>query len=337
MNVQFDLGLLNHTNDNEASKTLPENVDIAIIGAGPAGLSAAIYAQRKGLNTLVIGSNTGGQVNDTSLVENYPGFSSITGESLGHKFYDHARSLNILVQKGTNVIELVNQGNTKMIKMDNGTSVKTKAIIIATGSLHRKLNVKGEDRLSGRGVAYCAICDGPLFQDRQVVVAGGGNAAVEAAIDLSKIAKKVSLVHRSDFRADKILLDRMDKLKNVDVYLGTQILEILGDNKVTGVRIKNRKTHIDQVIQVEGVFVEIGYVPNTELVKEMVAMNEKGEILTNVKMQTSIPGIFAAGDVAEGSYKQIVIAAGDGAKAALSANEYINRLSNEEELNNEIA
>lgn len=337
MNVQFDLGLLNHTNDNEASKTLPENVDIAIIGAGPAGLSAAIYAQRKGLNTLVIGSNTGGQVNDTSLVENYPGFSSITGESLGHKFYDHARSLNILVQKGTNVIELVNQGNTKMIKMDNGTSVKTKAIIIATGSLHRKLNVKGEDRLSGRGVAYCAICDGPLFQDRQVVVAGGGNAAVEAAIDLSKIAKKVSLVHRSDFRADKILLDRMDKLKNVDVYLGTQILEILGDNKVTGVRIKNRKTHIDQVIQVEGVFVEIGYVPNTELVKEMVAMNEKGEILTNVKMQTSIPGIFAAGDVAEGPYKQIVIAAGDGAKAALSANEYINRLSNEEELNNEIA
>ena len=337
MNVQLDPRLIHRTNDSEVSKTLPESVDIAVIGAGPAGLSAGIYAQRKGLRTLVIGSDTGGQVNDTSSVENYPGFASISGESLGHRFYDHARSLNISFQKGTNVIEIVNQGNTKVVKMDNGTSVKTKAVIIATGSLHRKLNVKGEDRLSGRGVAYCAICDGPLFQDRQVVVAGGGNAAVEAAIDLSKTAKSVSLVHRSQFRADKILLDRMDKLKNVDVYLDTHILEILGDNKVTGVRIKNRKTHIDQIIQVEGVFVEIGYVPNTELVKEMVAMNEKGEILTNIKMQTSIPGIFAAGDVVEGPYKQIVIAAGDGAKAALSANEYINLLSNEEELNNEIA
>ncbi len=337
MDLQLDIGLMNHTKDNSSSQILPDYVDVAIIGAGPAGLSAGIYAQRKGLKTIVIGNSTGGQVNDTSTVENYPGFSSLSGESLAHKFYDHAISLDIPVIKETKVVDINVQNKVKLVKMDNGNSIRAKAIIIATGSNHRILGVKGEDRLAGRGVAYCAICDGPLFQGREVIVAGGGNAAVEAAIDLSKIAKKVSIVHRSIFRADQILIDHMKKLQNIDVYLKTQILEVLGENRVTGVRVKSKNTKVEQIIQAEGVFVEVGYTPNSSLVRDIVEINGRGEIKIDSKMQTSVPGIFAAGDVVEGPYKQIVIAAGDGAKAALSANEYINHLSNEEELNNEIA
>ncbi|MDW7676780.1 MAG: FAD-dependent oxidoreductase [Bacillota bacterium] len=186
-------------------------------------------------------------------------------------------------------------------------------------------------------MVYCAICDGPLFQGRRVIVSGGGNAAVEAAIDLSKIAAQVTLVHRSQFRADKILLDRLHQIDNIDVHLQTQIMEILGDQRVTGVKVRDQVTRKERVMETDGVFIEIGYSPNTQVVAGLVDMNEKGEIIVDHKMQTSLPGIFAAGDVVEGPYKQIVIAAGDGAKAALSANEYINIMTNEEEMNNEIA
>lgn len=337
MELQFDLGLINHVEEKVLTNNVHDQIDVAIIGAGPAGLSAAIYSQRKGLKTIVIGNNAGGQINDTATVENYPGFSSISGESLSHKFYDHAQSLNIPIRKGHQVVEITDHKTSKMIKIDTGETIKAKALIVATGSTHRKLGVKGEDRLAGKGVAYCAICDGPLFHDRDVIVAGGGNAAVEAAIDLSKIARKVSLVHRSKFRADQILIDRMNQLENIETHLETQITEIIGDNKVTGVRVKSKHTNIEEIISADGVFVEVGYTPNTSLVKNLVEMNSHGEILTDGKMQTSITGIFAAGDVVFGPYKQIIIAAGDGAKAALSANEYINHLNNEEEFNDEIA
>ncbi len=337
MDLQFDVGFMNNRNENVSEQTMPNYVDVVIVGAGPAGLSAGIYAQRKGLKTIVIGSSIGGQVNDTSSVENYPGFSSISGEALSHMFYDHAISLDLSVIKDTKVIEISNQGKAKLVVLEKGNAIRAKTVVIATGSTHRTLGVKGENRLAGKGVVYCAICDGPLFQDREVIVAGGGNSAVEAAIDLSKIAKKVSLVHRSLLRADQILIDRMNDLDNIDVYLETQILEVLGENRVKGVRVKNKNTQVERDIQADGVFVEVGYTPNTSLVNGFVEMNDRGEILTDTKMQTNVPGIFAAGDVVEGHYKQIVIAAGDGAKAALSASEYINYLSNEEELINEIA
>ena len=337
MELQFDLGLINQAPEKDLTNTMHNQVDVAIIGAGPAGLSAAIYAQRKGLKTIVIGGSAGGQINDTSSVENYPGFPSVSGETLSHKFYDHARSLDIPIQKGLQAVEVVDQKISKTVKLDTGETIKAKVLIVATGSKHRKLGVEGEDRLAGRGVAYCAICDGPLFHDRQVVVAGGGNAAVEAAIDLSKIARKVILVHRSQFRADQILIDRMKQSENIETHLETQIMEIIGENKVTGVRLKSKQTQTEQIISAEGVFVEVGYTPNTSIFKNQLEMNAHGEILTDEKMHTSVPGIFAAGDVVAGPYKQIIIAAGDGAKAALSANEYINHLINEEELNDEIA
>lgn len=337
MELFFDLGL-NNPKQEDPVEEIPSSVDVAIIGGGPAGISAAIYAQRKGLTTLVVTDQTGGQVNDTSTVENYPGFSTISGEALGKKFYEQARELGVHFLKDVKVQQIIPQtNNLKTIVLSDGKEYKANAVIIATGSRHRKLGVPGEAALAGRGVAYCAICDGPLFQGRHVVVAGGGNAAVEAAIDLSKIAANVTLVHRSQFRADKILLDRMNQIATINVYLNTQITAILGEQKVTGIAVRNQVTKEASVLKTDGVFVEIGYSPNTQVAVGLVDMNDKGEIIVDHKLQTSLPGVFAAGDVVEGPYKQIVIAAGDGAKAALSANEYINTMTNEEEMTNEIA
>jgi NADH-dependent peroxiredoxin subunit F len=337
MELHFDLGLNNPKQEDKVEE-IPSTVDVAIIGGGPAGISAAIYARRKGLTTLVITETTGGQVNDTSTVENYPGFTTISGEALGKKFHEQARELGVLFLKNVMVQQIIPAANNpKTIILTNGKEYRANAVIIATGSRHRKLGVPGEDALAGKGVAYCAICDGPLFQGRHVVVAGGGNAAVEAAIDLSKIAAQVTLVHRSQFRADQILLDRMNRIGNIDVHLDTQITAILGEQKVTGIAVRNQVTKEVSELKADGVFVEIGYSPNTQLAAGLIDMNEKGEILVNHKMQTSLTGVFAAGDVVEGPYKQIVIAAGDGAKAALSANEYINTMTKEEEINHEIA
>ncbi len=337
MELNFDLELKN-PKKKELAAVIPVSVDVAVIGGGPAGISAAIYAQRKGLTTLVITESIGGQVNDTSSVENYPGFTSISGEALGKKFAEQARALKIPFLTDVKVQQILpGKKNRKTLLLSNGKEYHANAVIIATGSRHKKLGVPGEEALAGRGVAYCAICDGPLFQGRRVIVAGGGNSAVEAAIDLSKIAAKVDLVHRSQFRADKILLDRLNQINNIEVHLETQITAILGEQKVTGVEVRNQVTRKPDSIKTDGVFVEIGYFPNTQMINGLVKMNEKGEIVVDHRMQTSLPGIFAAGDVVEGSYKQIVIAAGEGAKAALSANEYINSITKEEEMDNEIA
>ena len=337
MELHFDLELEN-PKKNELTADIPSSVDVAVIGGGPAGISAAIYAQRKGLTTLVITENTGGQVNDTSTVENYPGFTTISGEALGKKFTEQAQSLQVMFLTDVKVQKIhLAKDNRKTLVLSNGKEYKAKAVIIATGSKHKKLGVPGEETLAGKGVAYCAICDGPLYKGRHVIVAGGGNSAVEAAIDLSKIAAKVDLVHRSQFRADKILLDRLNQTDNIEVHLETRITAILGEQKVTGVEIRNQVTRKADIIKADGVFVEIGYFPNTQMINGLVKMNEKGEIIVDHKMQTSVPGVFAAGDVVEGSNKQIVIAAGEGAKAALSANEYINTITKEEEMDNEIA
>ena len=337
MELHFDLGLTS-SKQEEPVAMIPSSVDVAVIGGGPAGISAAIYAQRKGLTTLIVTENTGGQVNDTSSVENYPGFTSISGEALGKKFAEQARSLQVSLLTDVKVQRILPATKSrKTIVLDNGKEYQAKTVIIATGSRHRKLGVPGEEALAGRGVAYCAICDGPLFQGRRVIVAGGGNAAVEAAIDLSKIASRVDLVHRSQLRADKILIDRMKRVDNIEVHLETRITAVLGEQKVTGVEVRNQVTRKTGVLKTDGVFVEIGYSPNTQIFAGLVNMNERGEIMVDNKMQTSLPGIFAAGDVVEGPYKQIVIAAGDGAKAALSANEYINSMTKEEETNHAIA
>ena len=298
--------------------------DLAIIGGGPGGLSAALYAKRKGINVVLISGDIGGQVADTSSVENYLGIESMTGEEMVKTFRKHVESYDVPMLDGTKVNE-VKQGKEKILKLDNGKEVKTKTVIIGTGSLNRKLNVPGEEEFNGKGVTYCAICDGPLFEDMDVLVAGGGNSAVEAAIDLSKTASSVKLVQRSVLRADEVLIDRMNSLENVEVYLGYQIKEIKGENSVSAVITKNKETGEEVTFETRGVFVEIGYTPNTKFVENLVELNDSKEIVINDRNETSEKGIFAIGDATTVPYKQIIIAASEGAKAALSAVDYLNK------------
>ncbi|MFA5577108.1 MAG: FAD-dependent oxidoreductase [Tissierellaceae bacterium] len=302
--------------------------DILIIGGGPAGLNAALYSKRKGHNIGIITKNVGGQVIDTSLVENYLGYSSISGENLMKQFENHVKELGLPILEGPSVksLRLAEDSITKEIVLDDDSVYRAKSVIIATGSKPKKLAVQGEDQFAGNGVAYCAICDGPLFAGLDIVVAGGGNSAIEAAIDLAKIASKVTVVHRSQLRADKILVDRINQLDNVEIKLNTQILRVLGDRSVNAIEVLDKSKENEYRIETRGVFVEIGYLPTNEPFKNLLKLNEKEEIQVDKYGETSVKGIFAAGDTTDTPYKQIIISAADGAKCALSANEYLNKL-----------
>lgn len=302
-----------------------QTYDILIIGGGPAGLNAGLYAARKGWTTAIIGGKTGGQVTDTSSVENYLGTISLTGEELVRKFTEHIGVLEVPVIEDDPVDFVSIDGDgVKTLHLESGKTAKSQVVIVASGSKPRRLNIPGEKEYAGRGVAYCAICDAPLFKDKTVIVAGGGNSAVEAALDIAKIAKKVTLVHRSQLRADRILIDKLEALAHVEVRTQTQILEVIGEKVVTGIRIQSAGEQ--ETFPTDGLFIEIGYLPNSETFKNLLKLADNGEILINERNETSQAGIFAAGDVTQVPYKQIIIAAGEGAKAALSANDYLNRL-----------
>ncbi|MBN2853739.1 MAG: FAD-dependent oxidoreductase [Clostridia bacterium] len=297
--------------------------DTLIVGGGPAGLNAALYAKRKGLNVGVITEKVGGQVLNTYLVENYLGYKSITGEELMAKFEEHVKEYDVPVTTEEKVVRILNN-EYKEIHTSNGNVYLAKTVILASGTIPRMLDVPGEKEFYSKGVSYCAICDGSLYQQGVVIVAGGGNSAVGTAIDMARIAKKVKLVHRSEFRADKILLDKLYALTNVEIFLQTKIEEIQGKSRMTNIVALDKKTNKHIVIEAEGIFIEIGHIPKTECLHGMIDLDDKGEIIVNSKAETNIPGIYAAGDVAQGEYKQIIISAAEGAKAALSANEYIN-------------
>ncbi|OJV63154.1 MAG: thioredoxin reductase [Clostridiales bacterium 38-18] len=300
--------------------------DLLIIGSGPAGLNSALYAKRKGLEVGIIGKKSGGQVVDTTSVENYLGFEYKTGEELVKAFKSHVDSLKVPFLSDAEVTSIHKIENRFMVQLSSGEEIATKAVIIATGSRPRQLGISGEADYLGKGVAYCAICDGPLFEGLEVIVAGGGNSAVEAAIDLAKIASTVKLVHRSQLRADQIVIDKLNTFENVEIYLETEILEVKGAQLMSGIIVKDKKTGEISELAANGLFVEIGYLPNSGFVKDLVKLNERGEIIVNAACETSVEGVFAAGDVTDVPYKQIVISAGEGAKAALTANDYINRL-----------
>lgn len=322
MNLNFDLGSIKKSAALDESKLY----DVLIIGTGPAGLNAALYAKRKGLEVGVFTSKMGGQVVDTSIVENYLGVQQMTGEGLVEQFVSHVNSLKVPIMKDAEVLKIKkDEDGFFKIQVTGFKIFRSKTVILATGSKPRQLGVKGESAYLGRGVAYCAICDGPLFEGRDVIVAGGGNSAIEAAIDLSKIANKVTVVHRSQLRADQIVLDKLEAIDNLEIILETKIEEIKGDQLVSGI-IAKKKSGESLEISAEGVFVEIGYLPNNELAKGLCDLNDHGEVIVTAKAETSLPGLFAAGDVTDVSFKQIIISAGDGAKAALSASEYINKL-----------
>ena len=300
--------------------------DVLIIGGGPAGLNAALYAKRKGLVTGLISERSGGQVLDTSSVENYLGYRSISGVELAEDFKKHVDSLDI-PREDRPAISLKLENTIKEVILEDDISYKSKSIIIATGSKPRKLNVEGEEDFSGRGLTYCAICDGPMFMEEDVIVAGGGNSAVEAALDMAKIANTVTIVHRSEFRADQVLIDELEKLDNVKVHLNTQILKISGDMLVEKIQVHDKEK--DQVYEIEagGLFVEIGHLANNSLFKDILELNDQGEIIVDKYGRTNIKGVFAAGDVTEVPYKQIIMAAGDGAKSALAVNDYLKTLN----------
>lgn len=295
--------------------------ELIIVGAGPAGITAAVYAARKKMDFLVLTTDVGGQVVLSSEIENYTGFQYITGEELGAKFHEHLKRYEFDF-KMEEAEKVEREGDLFRVRGKIGTYL-SKTVIIATGRKPRELKVAGETDFKNRGVTYCATCDGPLFEDLDVAVVGGGNSGLEAVLQLIKIAKSVYLLHRrSEFRADTVLVEKAKASDKVKIWLNTQVKEIVGDKLVTGIRVERDRE--ERLLPVQGVFVEIGAVPNSEVV-DFVEKKRAGEIVVNCKCETSVPGLFAAGDVTNVPEKQIVVAAGEGCKAALSAFRYISQ------------
>lgn len=304
--------------------------DVVIIGAGPAGMTAAVYASRAELKTVLLERGVpGGQMANTEEVENFPGFTMITGPELSSKMFEHAQQFGAEYKFGDiKSVEL--DGDIKILKTSS-EDIYTKSVVIATGAEYKTIGVPGEDLLRGRGVSYCAVCDGAFFKERELMVIGGGDSAVEEGVFLTKYASKVTVVHRRDeLRAQKILQDRAFKNDKMDFIWDTELQSINGDGKVESVTLKNKNTGEEYEHKADGVFIYIGMLPLTEPFKDLGILNENGYIETNEEMETKIPGIFAAGDVREKSLRQIVTATGDGSLAAQNAQHYLEKLEDNE-------
>ena len=300
--------------------------DCIIIGAGPAGMTAAIYAARKKLKTLVLTKDVGGQMIWSSDVENYSGFSMISGADLTIKFKEHLKSIteNLELIEGVEIVNLQKNVTSFELEDKTGKSYYAKSVIIASGKQPRHLGIPGEEKFFGKGVAICATCDAPLYKNKTVVVVGGGNSAMDAVLALSKVAKQVFVVNINDeLVGDEVLKNKISVMPNVKFYNKTKALEILGEAKLTGMKIQTLGEQ-EQILEVDGVFVEIGYVPSINF-DMLTEKNDKGEIKVDSNLQTSIAGIFAAGDINDAWGEQIIIAAGEGAKAAIAANDYLNK------------
>ena len=301
--------------------------DVVIIGGGPAGLTAALYASRARLKTLVIESMTvPGQAILTDSIENFPGFpGAINGFKLIEKFKEQARHFSAeLVTGDVKKIEGFEKGFKVVLEKRAYSSL---SVIIATGARPKKINIPGEERLTGRGVSYCATCDGALYKDKNVAVLGGGNSAVEEALFLTRFAKKVSLIHRRDrLRATKVLQEQAAANSKIELILESKPAEIKGQDKVTGVILENIKTGKKTDLACDGVFIFVGYEPNTAIFKDVLSLNDKGYILTGPDMNTSKKGIFACGDCTQKLLRQVITACGDGATAAFSAQQYIEEI-----------
>ncbi len=295
--------------------------DLVIIGDGPAGISAGIYAVRYGLDTLILEKDViSGQIALTDIVENYPGFSSIAGMELMDKFKEHAQEAGVTTEDGE-VLNIKSDGNKKIISTDEG-EIEAKAVIIATGANPQHLGVPGEEEFAGRGVSYCATCDGPFFRGKNVAVIGGGDSAITDALILSNLASKVYIVHRRDeLRATKVLKDRAFSRNNIEFICDTILDEVLGDGSVEKVILKNVKSGDTVEMAMDGVFIYVGVVPNTGFVD--VDKNSAGFIITSDRMETSVEGIYAAGDCRVTPLRQVVTAVSDGAIAAASAHEFV--------------
>ena len=298
--------------------------DIIIIGSGPAGLSAAIYAQRACLDTIVIEKNgiSGGQVLNTWEVDNYPGFPGVTGFELSRQFREHANKLGARVVQDE-VVQVELSGNVKKVVCEEET-YEARCVILASGAHHRTLEVPGEEELRGAGVSYCATCDGAFFRGRTVAVVGGGDAALEDAIFLARMCEKVYIVHRRDkLRGAKRLQERLQALENIEFVWNSETVAIEGDAQVEALRLRQTKTGEERRLDVEGVFIAVGIAPESELYAGQLELDEQGYIGADESGQTSVPGVFAAGDVRTKALRQILTAASDGANCVASAERYL--------------
>ncbi len=313
-----------------AAMNAKEAFDVLIVGGGPAGAAAAVYAARKGIRTGLLAERFGGQTLDTLGIENFISVPETQGPKFAAALEAHVRTYDVDVMTQQRVEQLIpaeQAGGLTTVKLANGGELKGRTVIVATGARWRNMNVPGEAEYKTKGVAYCPHCDGPLFKGKDVAVIGGGNSGVEAAIDLAGVVKSVTLLEFADqLKADQVLVNKLRSLPNVTIHVNAQTTEVVGDGqKMTGLRWKDRVSGTEHEAALAGVFVQIGLVPNTEFAKGVVEMNRFGEIMVDAKCHTSVPGVFAAGDCSTVPYKQIIIATGEGAKAALSAFDHLIR------------
>ncbi len=307
----------------ESTVDLTKVWDVAVVGAGPAGLTAALYAARKNLSTILIALDLGGQVGITHLVTNYPGLPVIEGPELVRMMFEQAYMYGLERMLGERVRNIRVDGRAKVLELVSGKEVKARAVIVASGAEKRRLEIPGESEFAGRGVVYCSTCDGPFYRDKTIAIVGGGNSALEAAVEMSGIAKKVYVVSRREWSADEVLKDKAGSAKQVKALVGYEPLEIAGSEMVEQLTLRNLKTGKTRKLKVDGVFIEVGLSPNSDLVLDLVSTNQRGEVVVDEMGDTGVRGVFAAGDVTATKDKQIVIAAGEGAKAALAAFDYL--------------
>ena len=307
-------------NEAMTEKTV-RDFDVVVVGGGPAGSAAAIYTARKGLKVAVVAERIGGQVKETVGIENLISVPETTGSQLADNLRLHMQHypIEMFEHRRIEKVELVD--GQKLLSTAAGETFKAPAVIVATGASWRRLNVPGESEYIGRGVAFCPHCDGPFYKGKHVAVVGGGNSGIEAAIDLAGICAKVTVLEFMDeLKADKVLQDKAKSLPNVEIFVSSQTVEVVGNgDKVVGIKVKDRKTEAERVIDLDGIFVQIGLAANSGVFKEVVETNRPGEIVIDTRCRTNVPGIYAAGDVSTVPYKQIIILMGEGAKAALSA------------------
>ena len=323
------LALLEKEYEAENVSTDPTDLDlgkfdVVVVGAGPAGASAAIYSARKGLKTAIIAERIGGQVQDTKGIENLISVPYTEGPKLAAQLATHIAEYDIKLLEHRRVKKVIS-GEMKKLELESGEYLQTKSLIVATGAKWRELGVPGEKEYLGRGVAFCPHCDGPMFKGKDIAVIGGGNSGVEAAIDLAGIVKSIKLIEfGSELKADLVLVNKLKSLANVEIITNAQTTEVVGDNgKVVALNYQDRESEQIKRIELAGVFVQIGLVPNSHFIKEVVETNRAGEIVVDEKCRTNSPGIYAAGDVTTVPYKQIIISMGEGAKAALTSFEDI--------------
>jgi len=303
--------------------------DVLILGGGPAGLTAAVYCMRKGVSTGILLKEIGGQVALTAGIENYMGYRHVSGIDLVARFKEQVLQFGIDYEEGAEV-EGIRPGGMHVVRLADGREIAARAIVIATGKSWKRLNVPGEEALRGRGVAYCTTCDAPFFAGKRVAVVGGGNSGVEAAIDLARVAAEVLLVQFLDrLTADRVLVDRLTAFSNVTMRMSHEVVRISGSGRVEAITLRDRSSGREYDLPMDGVFIEIGLMPNSAAFKDVVTLNSEGEVVIDCACRTSAPGIFAAGDVTNVPFKQIIIAAGEGAKAALSACQYVMNIRNE--------